>query len=375
MNFGNCWSMPAAFRATGGFAMAATFLLTAQLGLAADDLGITRVGPANSTLARVEKQVLPSYPLSERERGLEGWVDLSFVVNPDGSVADPIVENSSGQEGFERAALRAAARTRYSPATVNGKPVEQCANRVRYVFAISGMPRGATRAFRLTFKEIRTLIDAGTRDQAEARIAENLKTGSLNLYETSRLLLLRYDLCRKQGDKTCQLASLERAITGGGDYLERALYRDVLEAMAALQVDAQLFGDALSSIEKRDKLKPHLEPEHPLRIAAGNIRDAVASDKELVFDGRVAFRSGCGTDRPNGQHQLMRREFSVIPQSGTVNEVEIRCDWRRSTDTITPEKAWKIPDSWGDCQIFVFGDNDATFKLVEYPLVASAAAP
>jgi TonB family protein len=353
----------------------ATGLLAAQVGLAADDLGISRAGPANSTLARVEKQVLPSYPMGERMQGLEGWVELSFVVNPDGSVADPIVENSSGQAGFERAALRAAAATRYSPATVDGKPVEQCANRVRYLFAINGIPRGATRAFRSDFKDIRTLIDAGTLDQAEARIAENLKTGSLNLYETSRLLLLRYKLCRKQDNKACQLASLERAVTGGGDYLERALYLDVLEAMASLQVETQLFGDALSSIAKREKLKPYLEPGHPLKIAALKIRDAVASDKELVFDGRVAFRSGCGTDRPNHQHQLMRREFSVIPQSGTVNEVEIRCDWRRTTDSIAPDKAWKIPDSWGDCQVFVFGDKDATFKLVEFPLVAATATP
>lgn len=171
------------------------------------------------------------------------------------------------------------------------------------------------------------------------------------------------------------MASLERAVTGGGDYLEPALYRGVLEAMASLQVETQLFGDALSSIEKRVRLRPHLEADHPLRIAAGQIRDAIAGDKELVFDGQVAFRSGCGTDRPNHQHHLMRREFSVIPQSGTVNEVEIRCDWRRTTDSIAPDKTWTIPESWGDCQIFVSGNEDATFKLVEFPLVASAATP
>ena len=357
------------------FSIAASCLLAAQPGLAADDLGISRAGPANSTLAHVERHVLPPYPENERMRGQEGWVVLSYVVNPDGSVADPIVENSSGQAGFERAALKAAAATRYSPATVDGKPVEQCATRVRYLFAIKGVPRGATSRFRSNFKDIRALIDAGALDQAESRIDENLKTGTSNLYEVSRLLLLRYDLCRKQGDKPCQLASLEQAVTGGGDFLEPALYRGVLEAMATLQVEAQLFGDALSSIEKRDELKPHLEAGHPLRIAAGQIRDAIAGDKELVFDGRVAFRSGCGTDRPNHQHQLMRREFSVIPQSGTVNEVEIRCDWRRTTDSVAPDKTWRIPDSWGDCQVFVFGDKDATFKLVEFPLVTSAATP
>lgn len=177
----------------GRFAIAVTCPLAAQPGLAADDLGISRAGPANSTLAYVERHVIPPYPATESIKGQEGCVVRSYVVTPDGRVADPIVENSSGQAGFERAALKAAAATRYSPATVDGKPVEQCATRVRCQFAIEGMPRGATSRFRSNFKDIRALINAGTLDQAESRIDETLKTGTSNLYETSRLLLLRYD--------------------------------------------------------------------------------------------------------------------------------------------------------------------------------------
>lgn len=60
--------------------------------------------------------VAPLYPLSARERGQEGWVELSFIVSADGRVLDPIVERSSGQAVFERAALDAATRLLYSAA-------------------------------------------------------------------------------------------------------------------------------------------------------------------------------------------------------------------------------------------------------------------
>jgi TonB family protein len=326
--------------------------------------------PLNATMAKMEKTRPPEYPPSERALGQEGWVVLSFVVSPDGKVVDPIVEESSGQSGFERAALKHAARQRYTPATVDGKPVEQCATQVRYNFMIPGMPRGARHSFGPNFREVRSLMDAGDKAAAETRLDELMKAGTWNLYEASRLHLLRYELCKASDDVDCMLENLKRAAGGNGTSLEANLYREVLQATAGLEIQSELYADALATIAKRNQLDPPLAPEHPLTTAAADIRKSIDGDGNLVFAGKVGYRSGCEVGAPNWRHQLLRREFSVIPNDGKVDKVEIRCDWRRTTDVISDEKAWKVPASWGNCQVFVFGDPGATLKLVEYPLVA-----
>ncbi len=70
-------------------------------------------------------RVNPEYPASALSSGREGWVMLSFVISPTGDVVEPMIEQSSGGEPFERAALAAIARWKYAPATQDGVPVEQ----------------------------------------------------------------------------------------------------------------------------------------------------------------------------------------------------------------------------------------------------------
>jgi len=321
-------------------------------------------------MAKLERAPLPVYPATMEARGQEGWVTLSFVVDADGRVIDPIVEDSSGQPEFERAALKAAARQRYTPATVDGTPVEQCATQVLYRFAIPGMQSGARKEFRERFIEAQKHIDSGDRDTATRILEEMLEACSLNNYESTRLHLLRYDLCEKYGELDCMLESIRRAESGDGAYMEPDLYREVLQATAAVEIKAELYRDALTTIEKRNKLKPPLPDNHPLRLAAAEILDQMNSDKNLVFSGKIGFRTGCDVGAPNWRHQLLRREFSVDAVQGKLDKLEIRCDWRRTTDVISPDKAWKVPANWGNCQVFVFGDSDATLRLVEYPLIA-----
>jgi protein TonB len=63
---------------------------------------------------------LPRYPIPEAEAGVEGWVVLSFVVKPDGTVREAIIEDSSGRKAFEKSAVNSVKEWRYEPATMNG---------------------------------------------------------------------------------------------------------------------------------------------------------------------------------------------------------------------------------------------------------------
>lgn len=71
---------------------------------------------------RPTHQAEPAYPRGELLAGKEGWVNLGFTVQPDGKPSDIRVVESS-HRNFEKAALRAIAKWRFKPKTVNGQAV------------------------------------------------------------------------------------------------------------------------------------------------------------------------------------------------------------------------------------------------------------
>lgn len=75
----------------------------------------------------------PIYPRRAQERGLCGYVDLSFTVTASGSVREPIVTASSSSM-FESAAKKAALKYKYKPRQVGGKPVDVAGVEVRVSF-------------------------------------------------------------------------------------------------------------------------------------------------------------------------------------------------------------------------------------------------
>lgn len=81
-------------------------------------------------------RVNPIYPASARQRGLEGYVTISFTITPSGSVADAEVIDSKPPGPFDRAALKAVRRWRYDPKLVDGKPVARPNQKVTLTFKL-----------------------------------------------------------------------------------------------------------------------------------------------------------------------------------------------------------------------------------------------
>ncbi|MDK4593383.1 energy transducer TonB [Kingella kingae] len=63
------------------------------------------------------------YPDKSVELGEEGKVKLAIIVNPNGSVDDIELIQSSGFERLDRAAIETVKQVKYQPKNVNGKPV------------------------------------------------------------------------------------------------------------------------------------------------------------------------------------------------------------------------------------------------------------
>jgi periplasmic protein TonB len=67
------------------------------------------------------------YPPTSTRLGEEGIAKVKVCVGTNGRVIDATLEESSGFERLDQAAIKVAKLYRFNPATENGKPVEACA--------------------------------------------------------------------------------------------------------------------------------------------------------------------------------------------------------------------------------------------------------
>jgi len=100
--------------------------------------------PRNSKKPKAIKQDAPVYPYEMSRAGLVGSVEMSFVINTRGDVVNPYVLKSNNP-WFERPAIDAMLKWKFTPGEMNGRPVnvravQRIDFRVDYVAAQEGMP-------------------------------------------------------------------------------------------------------------------------------------------------------------------------------------------------------------------------------------------
>jgi periplasmic protein TonB len=106
-----------------------------NLGSGAGGLGdpssMMRDGDA-TPIVRIE----PRYPVQAARDGLQGWVRLRFTIMEDGSVDEVEVIEAEPRRVFDREAIRALRRWKYSPKVVDGKPMRQPGMQVQLDFTL-----------------------------------------------------------------------------------------------------------------------------------------------------------------------------------------------------------------------------------------------
>lgn len=79
-------------------------------------------------------RVNPQYPIRAADRGIQGWVEVQFTISAAGTVKDPVVVEAEPATIFNRAALRAIRKWKYSPKIEEGVAVDRPDVRVRLHF-------------------------------------------------------------------------------------------------------------------------------------------------------------------------------------------------------------------------------------------------
>lgn len=90
-----------------------------QLPGLSDDFSVSDLDQPLITLTRMP----PVYPLVAKRRGIEGWVNVRFIVNEKGAVGEIDVIEAQPPGIFEESVIRCVAGWRFQPGTVQGHPV------------------------------------------------------------------------------------------------------------------------------------------------------------------------------------------------------------------------------------------------------------
>lgn len=299
----------------------------------------------------------PKYPFTQHRKGNEGWVSLNFMVDPDGVPYDITVNDSSGEEAFERAAVKAAENFRYEPAVFKGAAIDAGAN-MSITFELSGIA-GARSTFVKRYKRYNSLLDKGD-EVAAARTLELLAKINRNLYEEAYYQLILSKKHHQEGDIDAEYQAIKRA--GFIDKDRGYLPDDALTSVLLRKMDLELKLNKLvqAHMTIRNLQKRELDPELHTQLdeVAAAIRSVATADGVVKSNGRIR--------RDNLYvHELIKRTFGLEEIDGDVAEARLHCNKGSVGFVYREEMQYTVNEDWDNCTLFLIGNPDTTFVLVE----------
>jgi TonB family protein len=313
------------------------------------DLELT-TGPRASGLMHV------GFPLKQAVHLEEGWVDLNFMIDPNGKTYEVVVTDSTGSKAFEEAALKAAKKWHFKPAMSADEPTE-----IGYGFRVyftHPFAQGLSKPFARTYEQAVAAIAEGDRARAELLLAQLTVQ---NLTEDAAVGLAKYQFEAKWGTEAAQIAALRRALAmePSSRYLPRSQVAAALLALLPLELRAKDFASAMST--------------WTLLKAASYNRPRIASWRAIIDDA-TALRTDDRAYAVAGEidasasswfYVLYKRRFQVAVSSGHVSEIKLRCDRRYVSFGFDPALYYRIADKYGTCRLELIGEPGTVFDLIQ----------
>lgn len=305
-------------------------------------------------------RVSPKYPISAAKIKKEGWATFNFTIEPDGSVSNIQLEDSFGSNAFIGSAKLALEKWEYEPALENGKPVQQCVNSVQLNFQMSEGTQSVSSKFLRKYKKINKALDNDELALSEELLNSFRPARMYNLAENNNMQTLWVKYAKAINDDKLRLKHLNKIILNKSN--KTASYMlSILNERLTLEIQFFRYRAAKRTYRKIKKLeaaKPYLPTYKSLMEKVDNI---VFGMEDINIPAEISNKN-------YWRHQLARNQFSITDIQGDLHKIEVRCANKRHIFTIEESNAWKIPTSWKHCSIDIYGDDNATFTLVELPL-------
>ncbi len=320
------------------------------------------------TNAEVINRVPPKYPVTAVKKGREGWAVLSFVIDKEGNVSNIVADDFAGDKRFVTASIAAMKKWKYTPAMENGKPVEQCKNSVQMDFRLSGNndTNKVSRNFFRLYKSIQKAFAQNNLEKVKDYIEKINTLKNLRFSDVVYSELVKAEYAKRLGDKKAQFRYLIKASAGSSSVFPDEIVYNLSVERLKLAIEFNLLDSALSSLKYIMKLKKAQPELAYYQSLEKKIKAFISSDKDLVVEGEL-------NNNYSWRYPLVRHQFSIVPVSGEIDKLDIRCANKRHLFKLGDEKTWTIPKKWQKCSVFVYGDKNAKFKVIEHASKSIAA--
>jgi hypothetical protein len=125
-----------------------------------------------------------------------------------------------------------------------------------------------------------------------------------------------------------------------------------------LELNLEKISDALKTSNNLVLFSNNSENHPAYQKIKIQLESLIKSDKPLLVAGTIA-------EREFWQHKLLRHQFSFIDIQGDLTKIDLRCRNKRHVYTVNNRSTWNIPQSWQDCSVYVYGEDNASFTLVQ----------
>ena len=345
----------------------------------------TIVALENFKLATLVEPLDPEYPkkgFSDRS-GVQstdsGLVELSFMVNDQGSPNEIAVVNASHPKFIEQA-IKAIRSGKFSPAYLNGKAINsKLSLAVEFVFTATDRQDSRGSTSNVGIRRVRGLPDRYSsfyekfNEEMQGSSPNERKASTLlkkmeiinhqNFYSLAYLSLAKYRFSEKFGTKEQSADALKDLIAFDGRVTEKhQILKDDLEltiltGLLKLQIEAGQFAEAIRNYKAFSIVEPKIES---MFSAPMEKIIAIKDNKESVTERKISLGEPGDTHLP-----LLKRSFMLDEVEGNVSDLKLRCDTRFAKLAYKADGQYDIPVKWGECDLQIIGDIGTTATLLQ----------
>ena len=170
-----------------------------------------------------------------------------------------------------------------------------------------------------------------------------------------------------EGDSMGQLEMYRRGLAVSDERsLQRNARIDLLEDIFELEAELGQYSAAMQTLAVLREIKGSKAAVKRLTARAEEIATILENDPVLVASAFVVNPCDCDAGVALWDYVPVRRTFSFANLNGNVERFEARCELQRLSGAVETDQQWTLEADWGFCQIFVFGDDGATFDFLEH---------
>ncbi len=299
----------------------------------------------------------PDVPKNRFGLPIEGFVKVHYTVRPDGTPADVRVVDSAPAQLSAELGVRAVEQWRFKPATADGKPIEWDNTFSTVEFDDRDVPFEFSPFFSAGYKKAQEAVkkkDYKTAKRVNDLLLENVTTRlrEIGVGETQAAII---DL--GLGDPHSALTAIRRATDPNVVVMTPDELHVALQYRFAIELDLGRVMQALATFDRINAIKA-LPATDPTARQAAALKKALQGGDAIAVQARVDGRTW--------EFQPTRRTVTITKVDGKIDTLHFECDRRKADLPFKADSEWKLPASWGACDLLVDAKRGTTFTLYEF---------